>query len=80
MFSNIYGASVGALRGWIRLFPSLPLQRGVDLICSMYPQSDIAYLTFAGMGHVLAMYASQLNWLGKIEDRFAAGGRLRDVG
>ncbi len=64
MFSNIYGASVGALRGWIRLFPSLPLQRGVDLICAMYPESDIEYMTFAGMGHVLAMYASAAELVG----------------
>ena len=44
---------------------------GVNETCVLYPDSQLQYMTFAGVDHVPVMYASQRLWLKWIADRFA---------
>ena len=43
----------------------------VNHTCARYPHSQLQYITYPGVTHVPAMYASQRTWLDWIADRFA---------
>ena len=45
--------------------------QGVNLTCARYPHAQIQYITYPGVEHVPALYASQRTWLDWIADRFA---------
>ncbi|KAL8840321.1 MAG: hypothetical protein Q9170_001405 [Blastenia crenularia] len=54
--------------------PQIPVSitsDAVNITCHLYPQSQLQYLTYPGVGHTAVMYASQVTWLDWIADRFA---------
>ncbi|KAI9845502.1 MAG: hypothetical protein M1837_004841 [Sclerophora amabilis] len=53
------------------LIPFPVTTSAVDKTCDLYSESQLEYVTFAGVTHVPVMYAAQRTWLRWIEDRFA---------